>query len=205
MTSKALVVVFAMIATFFGNAKCGEKSKSYNALFPQGFEVCVMDVRVTTYHKTEHGADGETRRGLTSTGLKLVEAGSNSVGSIAIDPEVIPYGSLVIVTTKSGIRRFLCVDTGGDVKKRKASKLLAKKEGLGTDMAKRPVIDIYSTKNYDDWMTVVVIKDNSLQGLKPPGLKKRLKERMSVDFWPNSQEIAFKALQQKFVNLLAQN
>ena len=204
MTVKALVATFAAFTTLGGNVM-GEDSKSYNTLLAQGFEVCVMDVRATTYHKTEPGSDKETRRGNSSTGLPLREVGPKTVGSIAIDPKVIPYGSLVIVTTKSGaVQRFLCVDTGGWVKSRKAAKLLAKREKLGQEFAERPVIDIYSAKTYDNWMTVVVVKDNSLRSLSTSVLRSRLKERMSADFWPCGQEIVARALQQREANCLAQ-
>lgn len=202
MTVKALVATFAAFTIFGGNV-IGEDSKSYNTLLTQGFEVCVMDVRVTTYHKTESGSDKETRRGNSSTGLPLREVGPKTVGSIAIDPKVIPYGSLVIVTTKSGaVQRFLCVDTGAWVKSRKAAKLLAKRQKLGQSFAERPVIDIYSAKTYDNWMTVIVVKDNNLRGLSTLALRNRLKERMSADFWPDGQEIAARALQQRDANFL---
>lgn len=205
MVKNALVATFAICSTFGGNAKGDEKSKSYNTLLSQGFEVCVMDVRATTYHKTESSSDKETRRGNSSLGLPLREVGPKTVGSIAIDPKVIPYGSLVIVTTKSGAtQRFLCVDTGAWVKSRKASKLLAKREKLGREFAERPVIDIYSAKTYNNWMTVVVVKDNSLKGLSTLALRNRLKGRMSADFWPDGQEIVSRALQQRESNLLSQ-
>jgi 3D (Asp-Asp-Asp) domain-containing protein len=204
MTVNALVATFAAFTIFGGNV-IGEVSKSYNTLFKQGFEVCVMEVRATTYHKTEPNADRETRRGNSSLGLPLREVGPKTVGSIAIDPKVIPYGSLVIITTKRGDAScFLCVDTGGAVKSRKAAKVLAKKQKLGKEMAGRPVIDIYSTKNYDEWMSVVVIKDNSLRGLEGSELKSRLKERMSVDFWPHSKEVVSKALALREANFLAE-
>jgi len=193
MTVKALVATFAAFTTFGGNVT-GEVSKSYNTLSKQGFEVCVMDVRATTYHKTEPGADMETRRGQSSTGLKLAEVKPKTVGSIAIDPKVIPYGSLVIVTTRSGeTHRFLCVDTGAWVKSRKASIGLAKKQKLGQEFAERPVIDIYSAENYDNWMSVVVIKDKNPLGPKDPGFRTRLKERMSADYWPDGHEIVSRA------------
>jgi len=204
MTVNAFVATFAAFTIFGGNV-IGEVSKSYNTLSKQGFEVCVMDVRATTYHKTEPNADRETRRGNSSMGLPLREVGPKSVGSIAVDPKVIPYGSLVIITTKRGDAScFLCVDTGSAVKSRKASIALAKKQKLGKEMAGRPVIDIYSTKNYDEWMSVVVIKDNSLRGLEGSELKSRLKERMSVDFWPHSKEVVSKALALREANFLAE-
>jgi 3D (Asp-Asp-Asp) domain-containing protein len=204
MTVKALVATFAVFTTIGGNVM-GENNKSYNTLSKQGFEVCVMNVRATTYHKTEPGADRETRRGESSTGVRLTEVKPKVVGSIAIDPKVIPYGSLVIVTTKRGESHlFLCVDTGGAVKSRKASKALAKKQKLGSDWSKRPVIDIYSAKHYEDWMTVVVIKDKNPLASKDSGFRERLKERMSADYWPDSQEIVARALQQRDANFLAQ-
>ena len=204
MTVKALVATFAAFTSLGGNAM-GEVSKSYNTLSKQGFEVCVMDVRATRYHKTDPDADKETRRGESSTGIRLQEVKSKVVGSIAINPKVIPYGSLVIITTRSGeLHRFLCVDTGGDVKSRKAAKLIAQKQGLGSNWSKRPVIDIYTTKQYEDWMSVVVIKDKNPLGPEDPGFRSRLKERMSIGFWPDSQQIASKALAQRDANIMAQ-
>lgn len=202
MTVNAFVATFAAFTIFGGNV-IGEVSKSYNTLFKQGFEVCVIDVRATTYHKTEPNADRETRRGNSSLGLPLREVGPKTVGSIAIDPKVIPYGSLVIITTKRGDAScFLCVDTGGAVKSRKASIALAKIQKLGSDWAKRPVIDIYSAKQYDEWMSVVVIKDKNPPGIKEPGFRARLKERMSVGFWPDSKEVAMRAHAQRDAGLL---
>ena len=183
MVKKIIVATFAIFATQSVKAGRDEDNKSYNTFEAQGFEVCNMDVRVTTYHKDEPGADKETKKGHTSTGAKLVEAKLGVIGSFATDPKVIPYGSLVIVSTKKGALYYLAVDTGGAVKKRTASRKLAKKARLGPEYATRPVVDIYSKQKYDNWMSVTVLKDNTSKKLIHSELKARLKERMSAEFW----------------------
>ena len=182
-----LVAAFAIGTTICGNAKGDEKSKSYNSSFPQGFEVSVVDVCVTIYNEKEPGADEQTKKGLSSLeGIKLKKGRPGVIGSVSVDPRVIPYGSLVIIRDRG--EEILCVaeDTGGAVKKRKASKLRAKKEGLGNEFAERPVLDIFSDKDHSEWLSVVVIKDNSLRNLSVPVLIKRLKERKYAEYSPRT-------------------
>lgn len=86
----------------------------------------VLEVRLTVYWKEGSGTDGMTARGQSATGISLVE------GHCAVDPKIIPYGSEVHLPQIG--KTLLCVDTGGDVKKRRASRGLY------------PVIDIYFVK-----------------------------------------------------------
>lgn len=188
--NKVKVAVFAAFITvihFSGNVKGDEKSKNYNRDIKESkrFEYCYVPVRLTTYHKSESGCDPDTKREKSSTGIKLREGKLKVVGTIAADKNVIPIGSLVLVTTKSGsVYPYLCVDTGSAVVNRKASRQLARQEGRSKEWATRPVVDIYSSREIaPDWSTVIVIKDRSTNGVQGPDRLKRLQERMSVDYW----------------------
>jgi 3D (Asp-Asp-Asp) domain-containing protein len=68
--------------------------------------------RVTVYWPAE--GDFYTRNRKSSTGTRLRD------GHCAVDPKVIPYGSVVNVP---GIGRLVAVDTGGAVKSRRAARL----------------------------------------------------------------------------------
>ena len=84
--------------------------------------------RVTVYWPGE--GDDYTKRGLSSTGVKLRD------GHCAVDPKVIPYGSVVKI---SGIGKYVAVDTGPAVVSRRAAR------GSGRTSAERNalVIDVY--------------------------------------------------------------
>ena len=87
-------------------------------------------VRVTTYSKKD---DHFTRRGLTSTGAKLINK-----GSVAVDPAIIPYFSTVKIP-EAGIEA-IANDTGSAVVSRKAAKQ------QGQDV---PVVDLFFDKKKD--------------------------------------------------------
>ena len=188
MTKRKVAVFAAFITTtlFGGNAKGDEKNKNYN---PNGdrtqIEYCYVSVRATTYHKNEPDSDPDTRRGMSSTGVKLREGKPTVVGTIAADPKLVPIGSLVLVTGKDGkTYPYLCVDIGGDVTDRTASRRLARREGRNKEWATRPVVDIYSSReNIHDWTTVLIVKDSSLDDLKYSKMQKCLEERMTVSYW----------------------
>ncbi len=81
-------------------------------------------VRLTVYWKAE---DGWTRRGFTSTGEPLV-----SYETVAVDPKVFPYGS-VIEIPELGLKT-VARDCGSAVISRKASRKMGRND---------PVIDLY--------------------------------------------------------------
>lgn len=88
-----------------------------------------MDVRVTGYSPDEPTSDPDTKAGLASR--------TNTYGklrggySVAVDPTVIPYGSRISIPGLGD--NFIAMDTGGDVKNRRASR----KTGG------QPVVDVY--------------------------------------------------------------
>jgi 3D (Asp-Asp-Asp) domain-containing protein len=207
MTIQIKVAVFAAFITITqlsSNALGDEKSKDYNGNNGQTkFQYCYVPVRVTTYHKSERGCDLNTKRGNSSTGIKLREGRPNVIGTIATDKKVIPIGSLVLVTTKNGnVNPYLSVDTGGAVVGKKASSKLAKLQGRSKEWATRPVVDIYSSRSITkDWSTVLVITDHSMDGTTGSERLRRLQERMNIEYWmPKGHE----TLDQR-IQLLAYN
>jgi 3D (Asp-Asp-Asp) domain-containing protein len=84
--------------------------------------------RLTTYWPDE--GDSYTKRGLSSTGVRLRD------GHCAVDPKVIPYGSVVKIP---GVGKLIAVDTGPAVVTRQA----ARKSGRNSVERSALVIDIY--------------------------------------------------------------
>lgn len=84
-----------------------------------------MKVRVTVFWPSDYW----TRKGLSSTGKRLV-----SGNSVAVDPRIIPYYSTLSFFTKSGKREFRAIDSGSAVKSRLASRKTGRNE---------PVIDVF--------------------------------------------------------------
>ncbi len=183
-----MFAAFTTIIPFSGHAEGGEKSKNYNQSGNGAMgklEQYTLSVRATKYHKTEPNCDIDTKHERSCTGVRLREGAPGVIGTVAVDPNVIPFGSLVLINTKSGsVLPYLCVDKGAYVTKKIASQKLAKQEKRGEAWATRPVIDVYSPKSItSDWTTVLVIKGPSLRGLNDAERLKRLQERMSVNYW----------------------
>lgn len=87
----------------------------------------VMMVRVTVYWRNGSGTDMWTAAGKSSSGRPLRDR-----RSAAVDPRIIPYGSKIVLPSAG--KSLDAVDTGTDVKSRKAAK------AQGRDV---PVVDIY--------------------------------------------------------------
>jgi 3D (Asp-Asp-Asp) domain-containing protein len=84
--------------------------------------------RITAYWPEE--GDSYTKRRLSSTGVKLRD------GHCAVDPKVIPYGSVVKI---SGMGKYVAVDTGPAVVSRRAARATARTSAE----RKALVVDIY--------------------------------------------------------------
>ena len=84
--------------------------------------------RLTAYWSGE--GDYYTGRGMSSTGVHLHD------GHCAVDPRIIPYGSLVEI---AGVGKYLAVDTGSAVISREA----ARETGHNPEERNALVIDIY--------------------------------------------------------------
>ena len=119
------------------------------------FSVCLLDARVekvfaraTKYHKTDKNCDPETKKGLTSTKIKLKDSCKKTIGMVAVNPEIIPYGSLVYSPDTD--RFFIACDVGGAVFNRTAAKKLSQKKGLGPKYQEAIVLDFYGDEEILD-------------------------------------------------------
>ena len=90
-------------------------------------------VRLTVYWKKGSGSDRWSRRGISSTGESLINK-----SSVAVDPEIIPYGSTVEIPELNIVAK--AVDTGTAVKNKTASR----KMGLNV-----PVVDLFFDSKAD--------------------------------------------------------
>ncbi len=86
--------------------------------------------RITVYWAKGKGTDRYTRRLQSATGVRLMR------GHCAVDPAIIPYGSIVRV---HGVGDFWAVDTGSAVKARKAATRL----GRNREEREAIVVDLF--------------------------------------------------------------
>lgn len=126
--------------------------------------------RSTSYHATEPGSDSGTIRGKTATSVPIKTALSKGMGIVAVDPNKIPYGSLVITPNR---QVYVALDTGSDVISRKAARELARKKNIpqSNQLAQAPVLDFYSTKQvggYWDYFLVIRYEGPSFKALTTP-------------------------------------
>lgn len=99
--------------------------------------------RSTSYNKDEAKADEDTKKKNTSTQVKVGTLENLQLGAVAVDPAIIPYGSAVI--SPEG-KVFIAIDTGSDVKSRKAATEYADTIGLSNSSPeyRAPVLDFYA-------------------------------------------------------------
>ncbi len=86
---------------------------------------------ITCYWKIGSNTDHWTRRGESSTGVSLRQ------GIVAVDPKIIPYGSMVIIEGVPGA--FIAADCGSHVSQRVA----VKKSARTANEKEALVIDVY--------------------------------------------------------------
>ncbi len=139
----------------------------------------VKFVRSTSYSANEKDADSDTKAGRNTATVPISNLEQTGLGAVAVDPKVIPFGSVVIDSTG---KKYLAVDTGVDVKSKKASKDLARKRGFRKDSAeyKAPVCDFYSHKQVGkEWDHFTVLK---YVGLKPFLAFSRSEKKRYIDY-----------------------
>jgi 3D (Asp-Asp-Asp) domain-containing protein len=145
-------------------------------------EVEKIFARATNYHKTERGCDSDTKKGITSTQIRLRDNCDRTIGMVAVDPQRIPYGSLIY--SPSNKRFYLACDVGGDVLERTAAKKLAKKKGLSDDFFNALVLDFYAKKeivnNHFDYFFVI---EHDGENFKSSMTKKEQEIRLDPNFW----------------------
>ena len=128
------------------------------------------------------GGDKNTDEGRTSTKVMLRKSTQKTIGIVAVDPDKIPYGSLVYSPCTN--RFFLACDFGEAVVKRTAAKQIAKKKGLPKKYSNALVLDFYSSREILDehFGEFYVVKHN---GEKPfIKLHKEYQDlRLKPKFW----------------------
>lgn len=140
--------------------------------------------RATKYHKTDRNCDSNTKRGITSTAIRLGDSCDNTIGMVAVDPQKVPYGSLIY--SPQAKRFFLACDVGGDVSARTAAKNLARKKGLSNKYRNAQVLDFYAPReiidNHFDYFYIVKHEGVNFRfGLKESQQKLRLKPSFWID------------------------
>ncbi len=146
----------------------GKKTNPQEAAM-SGASLTRVYARSTFYNKDEPGCDPDTRKGKTSTCLRIRDVQAKGLGVVSVDPAIVPYGSRVIA---SDGRVFIAVDTGGDVKARTAAKEAAAKQGYGPKSAQHnaPVLDFYSNRQiggiWDHFLIVPYREDRPFTDLK---------------------------------------
>ena len=91
-----------------------ELNKKYQGLAgSKGFYEGWEDFEVTGYTQNDEGVNN-----ITSIGLDLNKDWTKYFNFCAVDPTIIPYGSIVLVKFKTGIESFLSADCGGAIKGR---------------------------------------------------------------------------------------
>lgn len=96
--------------------------------------------RVTAYWAEGAGTDEWSAKNQSSTQQRLV-----CLHHAAVDPEVIPYGSKLLIQYDQGRIAVEAIDTGGDVKNRRA----ARNYGKTPQEQAAPVVDIFFQKKED--------------------------------------------------------
>lgn len=105
--------------------------------------------------------DSDSAAGKTASLVPIKEIKKRELECVAVDNQLIPYGSVIIGRNKDGQEIVgVAVDTGSAVKSRKASKQLAKKLGYADNSpeAKAPVLDFHSSgdmTHYWDYFIVI--------------------------------------------------
>lgn len=137
--------------------------------------------RATAYHKTHSNADSNTKKGLSSTKIRLRDNCEDSIGIVAVDPQKIPYGSLIY--SPNNKRFYLACDFGEAVADRSAAKKTAKKKDLPPKYHKALVFDFYAKREIleDDFDYFFVIKHDG-----------------DLPFWKLYEEYQRKRLDPKF-------
>lgn len=152
-------VIFLTITTcVFSKEKAGDQQKNYPKI--DNLKKIEIFARGTTYSAK---ADKDTAAGKTASLIKISTVKKLGLQCIAVDKDVIPYGSFIFGYDKNGnYIEGVAVDTGGAVKSRKAAINLAKAKGYSKNspQAKALVLDFYSnkgeiTKNWDTFTVVL--------------------------------------------------
>lgn len=147
MKTKLKTILFALILPFLAIScssvdSCGQRKNSFTKYGKfqssdkkESSVLKDLTVRLTGYWKKGTGTDKWTRKGKTSTGIP-----TSHMITAAVDPKVIPYHSRILIKETNPPLHLIALDTGTDVIKRKASRLVNNGE---------PVVDIFFERESD--------------------------------------------------------
>ena len=152
-------VIFLLItisAFLLGNASGQQKNHSKTIENQKTVEVFA---RGTSY--SPHG-DKDTAAGRTASLIPIQTVKQLGLHCIAVDPEIIPYGSFIVGKDKNGKHiEGVAVDTGGAVKTRKAATQYALQKGFDQKSPEYNalVFDFYSNSGdvTESWDTFTVV------------------------------------------------
>jgi 3D (Asp-Asp-Asp) domain-containing protein len=102
-----------------------------------------MRIRSTFYYAVSLDGQGNEFYGRTATGVPLREANTQQVGVAAVDPAIIPFGSLITVSLPDATFYYIAADTGPAIKSQAAAQ--------GTE----PVVCFFSKVQIGDEYTEV--------------------------------------------------
>lgn len=149
-------IIFLLITICAKDIASGQQKNNSILDNSKSFEVYA---RGTSYPPN---ADPDTRKGKTSSLIPIKTVIGLGLHCIAVNPKIIPYGSVIIGRDKNGREIIgVAVDTGGAVKSREAAKGLARMKGFKKDSPEYNaiVLDFYSSKGditkYWDNFTVI--------------------------------------------------
>ena len=136
-------IIFLLITTSaFSRGKASGRQKNNSTKIDNINKVEVL-ARGTSYNT----CDPESAAGKTSTLIPISTVKKLGLQVVAVDPDKIPYGSIIVGKNKEGERIVgVAVDTGSAVKSRKAAKNYALAKGYNKDSPeyKALVFDFYS-------------------------------------------------------------
>lgn len=178
-TFQKIIGVIFLIITISASLLASDQQKNYpnidNINKLENFsKPYILFARSTNYYKGEKGGDIGTNRGETSSLLSIPDTIENGLKIVAVDPQIIPYGSIIIHSNNI----YIASDTGDAVKKRIASKTLAIKKGLSrhSKESNAPVLDFYSRNQIGNlWDEFIIIPYNG------PEFKTKLKRQEKIN------------------------
>lgn len=162
-------------------------------------------VRATKYHRSDPKCDPWTRKGQTSTQLRLpqddrIVTNPNKIGNVAVDSLHVPEGSLVYETQT---QRFFVSTTGGTaVIDRRSARAIARMQNLPKRYSDALVFDFYFPREVvDKHYTQCFVVEHEGQSFRTLNLKSQ-QRRLDPEFWIERLETlrtkADKETKQKF-------
>jgi len=154
-------VIFLLITTsVFSKESASDRQKNHSTQINNSNKVEIL-ARATSYHS----GDVDSAQGKTSSLTPISTVKQLGLQAVAVDPNVIPYGSVIIGKNKDGEEIVgVAVDTGSAVVSRKAAKQYARQKGYSENSpeSKALVLDFHSsngdiTKAWDNF-TVILYK-----------------------------------------------